>query len=80
MFDWRSGRKRKDPLLTVGPAGEISHSRCLPLDTGITFPNTPDLVFIGGLGVVGQECSSHGPGCPSKLDPLGRLPTTENGV
>ena len=36
----------------------------------ITLPDTPNLLFIGGLGVIGQERCSQRPACPTELNPL----------
>ena len=50
------------------------------LHAGVAFPDAPDLVFVGGLGVVGEHGSGEGAGGPAELDPFLGFPTFENAV
>ena len=52
----------------------------LPLDAGVAFPDGPDLVFVGGLGVVGEHGGGEGAGGPAELGPFFGFPTFEDAV
>ena len=48
--------------------------------TGIAAPDAPDLFFVRGLGIVGEEGGCQRAGGPAELDPLFRLPFAQNGI
>ena len=52
----------------------------LPPHPGITRPDAPDLLFVGGLGIVGQQRRHQRAGGPAELDPFLRRPALEDGV
>src|SRR5690554_5784382 len=53
---------------------------CLAFYACVATPYAPYHVFIGRLGVIGQEGRSQGAGGPAKLNPFLRFPAFENTV
>ena len=52
----------------------------LSFDPGVAAPDAPDHIFIGGLGVIGEEGGGKGAACPAELYPLLRLPAFERRI
>lgn len=75
-------------FLTTGPlllqfrnaARPFNSNAASSLDAGVTFPNTPYLIFVGRLAVVGIERRGQGAGGPSELRAFFRVPTFQNSV
>jgi hypothetical protein len=59
-----------------GGSGEVVSA----LDAGITLPDAPYLVLVGGLSVVGELCRDEGTARPAELQPLFGLPPPEDAV
>ena len=54
--------------------------RVVSADAGVAFPDAPDLLFIGRLGVVGEECCRQRAAGPAELGALLGVPALEDAV